>query len=285
MAAPEAGDLVRADGGPVVPNEEQQYNRWMRMARGVPDLRNAAMQLIAIGYQGGLMAADQYGGRRYDQRPRPMRAVSCVQSKCALCNKAVLVDLINYQPEACGLRVCDEDCAHSSRKPLVFHRQCIVDHMVNNHMDVFKVACKQCEKTVCIKRELAIKPSQLPATLWRLTAWLFSKLVFWPIVCYPFMHLLFWLCAVIMWWAEEEEAEWPGLPGSQILKIETTNYDLSAGEPVLLDTWQLKWLASIIFGYTMSSMVGLAAWFFRLVMPQSLKNALNWRRTGFSYTG
>lgn len=263
--------------------------RWVRYAVPEIHLRDAAMQLVAIGYNGGLMAASQqqHHQQRYyagnDQARRHARAVSSVQSKCGLCSKAIVIDLVRFDPESRCIKVCSEDCCHESRKPLVYHRDCIVGHMVDTHLDCFKVSCVKCEKYITVNRQLVFKPSELPRTAWRLSAWAFSRLVFWPLICYPVMILLFWAGAMVAWYAGDPGAEYPGFPGSRAIKIDTVNLDLSQGEPQELDSWALKWFSAIVFGYTVSLTMWFWAQIYRYLVPDAVKNLFAWRRVGFNY--
>jgi hypothetical protein len=209
--------------------------------------------------------------------------VSSVQSKCGLCSKSIVIDLVRFDPEANGIKVCGEDCCYESRKPMVYHKECIVTHMVECHMDCFKVSCGRCEKYITVNRQLALKPNELPKTIWRLVAWCFSRLVFWPLICFPLMHLMFWTAAMVMWYSGEPGAEFPGFPGSKTLKIETVNLDMSPGEPQMLDSWYLKWFSAIVFGYTISITLWFWTGVFRFIVPDSVKKMFDWRRVGFTY--
>lgn len=254
--------------------QDAPAERWMAH----PNLMGVAMQLVAIGYQGGLAESYRRDAAREARSHRLAagpRAVSVYQDKCKLCNKPVAMDLVNYDPERQGLKCCSEDCG----KPIVYHQACIKHHMIQDRVACFNVACRHCSNHVKVSRELAFSPSGAPYLIWRLVAWAWAHLIFWPLVFYPIMYMFFWGAAMLSWYTDPKNSPYPGIPGRYTLEMTLTELNGTNEDLWIIDNLVDRWRASALFYWALSLSWMFASSALSALMPTRLKelaNPYNW---------
>lgn len=198
---------------------------------------------------------------------RPQRIpVSDMSTSCKLCSKGMIVDLVNFRPEEHGIKYCDRRCT----APTVAHCSCIEDYMEKNGRASFRLECAtpNCSGgAIEHMRSSALKPSEIPVSIWRLCVWLLSSFIVWPIIYYPVVVLFCYVNDLIDWNADPKHFDFPGIP------FWTRHPALGAW---IIVTPEEKLLAGI-FGYWFWWLTKLTVLFLLEVWPLSLLPRL-WRR-------